>query len=73
MSAPSSGWRWIAIQSSSVNVRPRSATRSDSAKCPMSCSSPAVWASSHSCSLMPTASAMSRANRATAAAWRAAR
>ena len=56
MSAPSSGWRWIATQSSSVSVRPRSATRSDSAKCPMSCSRPAVWASSHSASLIPTAS-----------------
>ena len=39
MSAPSSGWRWIAVQSSSVSVRPRSATRSDSANRPMSCSS----------------------------------
>ena len=53
MSAPSSGWRWIAVQSSSVSVRPRSATRSDSAKWPMSCSRPAVCASSHSSSGHP--------------------
>ncbi len=32
-----------------------------------------MWASSHSTSLMPTALAMSRAKRATAAEWRAAR
>ena len=48
-------------------------TRSESANLPMSCSSPAVCASSCSRLDMPDCSAMSRENAATAAQWRAAR
>ena len=60
-------------QSFSVSATSRSITRSDSANLPMSCSSPAVCASSWSASDMPASRAMSRANIATAAEWRAVR
>ena len=56
-----------------VSVPWRSMTRSGSAKRPMSCSRPAVCASSASRLLIPHSSAMSRANAATAALWRAVR
>ena len=52
---------------------PRSITRSESTNLPMSCSRPAVWASSWSRLDIPTWRAMSREKAATAAQWRAAR
>ena len=73
MSAPSSGCWWIASQSDSVSVPWRSMTRSGSAKRPMSCSSPAVWATSAARLPSLHSSAMSRAKAATAALWRAVR
>ena len=45
-SAPISGWRRTPRQSASSSTPPRSMTRSESANLPMSCSSPAVCASS---------------------------
>ena len=61
------------FQSCSVSETSRSITRSDSANLPMSCSRPAVWASSWSLLDIPAALAMSRENIATAAEWRAVR
>ncbi len=68
-----SGWRRMPRQSESSSLPPRSMTRSESANLPMSCSRPAVWASSCSRRDIPSCSARSRENAATAAQWRAAR
>ena len=61
-SAPISGCRRIDRQSASSSSPPRSITRSDSANLPMSCSSPAVCASSCSSLDLPICLARSREN-----------
>ena len=74
MSAPNSGWRWIAAQSSSVSVRPalghpiREREVTDVVQQTRGVGQLALGRR-----LIPTAAAMSCANRATAAACRAAR